>query len=129
MSFSSPFKCFWISNFFNPLCTHYISIPTYIPLQFISRGSNMHFHQFSELGWLRRVMFLVLLTLLFLVSGEKQESSVVGLRNHTPSMVETQKLRDKQPKQPLDVYYSVKRKVPNASDPLHNRWSLYSIYI
>ncbi|CAL0322485.1 unnamed protein product [Lupinus luteus] len=61
------------------------------------------------------------------VCGEKEES-VVGLSNQKPNMQEKQlKLRkqlqhqEQVPKYPFDVFVSEQRKVPNASDPLHNR--------
>ncbi|OIW14530.1 hypothetical protein TanjilG_12929, partial [Lupinus angustifolius] len=86
---------------------------------------NMHFRHCIHVGGLKRVLFFVLLT--FLVCGEKEES-VVGLSNQKPNTQEKQ-LRQKKllqhqeqvPKYPFDVFASEKRKVPNASDPLHNR--------
>ncbi|KAI4316646.1 hypothetical protein L6164_024606 [Bauhinia variegata] len=79
----------------------------------------MYFRQFSRVGRLRRIMVFLLLTLL-VVCGEKEESSVVGFHKQ-PSSMAGQNQQHQRPRQPLAVYFSGKRKVPNASDPLHNR--------
>ncbi|KAE9600009.1 hypothetical protein Lal_00045706 [Lupinus albus] len=88
----------------------------------------MHFRHCSHVGWFKRVLFFVLL-IAFLVCGEKEEA-VVGLSNQKPNMQEKQLSKRKQlqhqeqeqvPKYPFDVFVLEKRKVPNASDPLHNR--------
>lgn len=97
----------------------------------------MHFKQCSLVGGLKRVIVFVLLITTFLVCGEKEEPSDVGLRYQLPSMPEKQQQRQKQNKQqqhqrtshPFGVYFSQKRKVPNASDPLHNRWGHGLIFL
>ncbi|THF96178.1 hypothetical protein TEA_000523 [Camellia sinensis var. sinensis] len=73
-------------------------------------------------------MVLVLLLLLsFLVSGEDDKVvDVVDMKDVAPEKQETeQREQQHQVKQQwrhsLDVFYSSKRRVPNASDPLHNR--------
>lgn len=84
----------------------------------------MHMHLSLPAGWFQRVMVIVLLTLLLLVCAEKEAASMVeGLSNHTKTnMVENQKHGKKQlGMKTFDLYLSRKRKVPNASDPLHNR--------
>ncbi|OAY50991.1 hypothetical protein MANES_05G178800v8 [Manihot esculenta] len=72
-----------------------------------------------QVGMLQKLIFLILVSL-FVVSGEKEEKLVV---NNTYSQQPTRK--EKQQYQRLsfsfDVFFSNKRKVPNASDPLHNR--------
>ncbi|KAJ7966561.1 Clavata3/ESR (CLE) protein, partial [Quillaja saponaria] len=94
----------------------------YIGFGFISSHSpgcsNMHFQQILQAGWMLRLMVFVLLTLL--VCGEKGDPVVVAVQSQPTS------IQEKQPHQRLrqlsiDVYYSNKRRVPNASDPLHNR--------
>jgi hypothetical protein len=60
------------------------------------------------------MLFILLIT--FLVCGENEEYS---------SVVETQNITKAEKKQnttqPFGVYFSQMRRVPNASDPLHNR--------
>ena len=84
----------------------------------------MHFQHCYQAGGLKRVMVFVLLTLL--VCGEKEEHSLVGHSNQPASIAEKQQRQKQQqqykhPRQLFDVNFSEKRKVPNASDPLHNR--------
>ncbi|CAL5385424.1 unnamed protein product [Camellia sinensis] len=81
-----------------------------------------------QVGWLQKPMVLVLLLLLsFLVSGEDDKVvDVVDMKDVAPEKQETeQREQQHQVKQQwrhsLDVFYSSKRRVPNASDPLHNR--------
>ncbi|KAI4337021.1 hypothetical protein L6164_015483 [Bauhinia variegata] len=81
----------------------------------------MQFRQFSQVGRLQRVMIFLLLTFLA-VCGEKEKCWVVGFREQQPSgMLEKQQHRAGSRKKLTDVYFSGKREVPNASDPLHNR--------
>ncbi|WRX31207.1 hypothetical protein QQP08_023694 [Theobroma cacao] len=61
-----------------------------------------------------------------LVSGDqKEESSVlVGMNGYSPGTKEKQPVRQQQHQRlrhHFDAFFSSKRKVPNASDPLHNR--------
>lgn len=117
ISFSSPLKCLPFLQLFETPFTALLY--KYHFLSLTRRRNNMHLQHFSLVAWFPRVMVFVLLT--FLVCGElKEESSVVGLSSQTPNMVGNQKQREKQQKQPFDVFYTQKRKVPNASDPLHN---------
>ncbi|KAL7245328.1 hypothetical protein ACSBR2_000619 [Camellia fascicularis] len=81
-----------------------------------------------QVGWLQKPMVLALLLLLsFLVSGEDDKVvDVVDMKDVAPDKQETeQREQQHQVKQQwrhsLDVFYSSKRRVPNASDPLHNR--------
>ncbi|KAL2318486.1 hypothetical protein Fmac_032362 [Flemingia macrophylla] len=78
----------------------------------------MHFHQCSLVGALKRFMVFVLLT--FLVCGEKEEPSLVVDQRHPPHNM-PEKQQKLHPRYPFGFYFSQKRKVPNASDPLHNR--------
>lgn len=61
------------------------------------------------------MVFVLLIT--FLVCGENEELS------EPPSVPQKQKkqLQPKLRSQPFGVYLPEMRKVPNASDPLHNR--------
>lgn len=90
-------------------------------------GSNMRVRQPLQVGWLRQLM-VVLAFFLLLVCGEKEAATtVVGVYNRSPNMQEKQQHHERQQRQRLrhsfEVYFASKRKVPNASDPLHNRWS------
>lgn len=89
--------------------------PLWKSLSFTARKMKM------QVGMLQKLIFLILVSL-FVVSGEKEEMLVV---NNTYSQQPTRK--EKQQYQRLsfsfDVFFSNKRKVPNASDPLHNRWA------
>lgn len=76
----------------------------------------MHFHKFSFVGGLKKAMFFVLL-ITFLVCGENQESSVVEPQKKHSQMQHQHQTTA----QPFDVYMSQTRRVPNTSDPLHNR--------
>ncbi|KAJ6344765.1 hypothetical protein OIU76_006315 [Salix suchowensis] len=63
---------------------------------------------------------LVVLTLLvLLLSGDQKEDTMVNVQDvqdqRRPSSAE------KQQQKSFDMFFSSKRKVPNASDPLHNR--------
>jgi hypothetical protein len=59
------------------------------------------------------MLFVLLIT--FLVCGENEESSVVETQNITKAE------KKQNTTQPFGVYFSQMRRVPNASDPLHNR--------
>ncbi|PON46886.1 hypothetical protein TorRG33x02_324770, partial [Trema orientale] len=86
--------------------------------------------QFWLVGFLHKVMFLVLF-LSLLVFGEKEladeESSsttslvvvVDKLKEYSPGLYGKQLKRSL--RHSFDALFSSKRKVPNASDPLHNR--------
>lgn len=77
----------------------------------------MHFH---------KVIVFVFLIVTFLVCGEKEEPLVVGMNNKqqsnkTEKKQSQRKHEHQRSNQPFGVYLSQMRKVPNASDPLHNR--------
>jgi hypothetical protein len=59
------------------------------------------------------MLFILLIT--FLVCGENEESSVVETQNITKAE------KKQNTTQRFGVYFSQMRRVPNASDPLHNR--------
>lgn len=72
---------------------------------------------------MQKLIFLVFLSLL--VFGEKDEESsliVVDKHKQSPRLQKMQLKRSL--RHSFDALFSSKRKVPNASDPLHNRWSL-----
>ncbi|KAK7321659.1 hypothetical protein VNO77_32512 [Canavalia gladiata] len=83
----------------------------------------MHFHHYSLHGGFnfKRLMVFLLLTI-FLVSAQKQDPSLVAAQSYQPHNVpQKQHQQFNPPTYPFGVYFSQKRKVPNASDPLHNR--------
>lgn len=83
------------------------------------RRRNMHSRKSLQVGLLRKLMVLAFLSLL--VCGEKEAATVnVGIKNHSTNMHQRQK--HQRLRHSFDVFFSNKRKVPNASDPLHNRW-------
>ncbi|OMO70596.1 hypothetical protein COLO4_28570 [Corchorus olitorius] len=89
----------------------------------------MHFQQTLKVGFWQKLMVIVLLLLfLLLVSGDQNEESMFAAMNvHSQGDKENQTVNQKQqqPQQRLrhsfDAFFSSKRRVPNASDPLHNR--------
>lgn len=118
-----PLLSFNSSNFFNLHCTQYMYASVLPRSPLLWSHQNMHFHQCSLVGGLKRFMVFVLLT--FIVCGEKEEPSVVVDQHYQPhNMTEKQEKPNQHlnPRYPFGVYFSQKRKVPNASDPLHNRW-------
>ncbi|WCJ35510.1 hypothetical protein M5689_016761 [Euphorbia peplus] len=69
------------------------------------------------------ILVLVLVIFLVLVSGQREDKLEV---NETE--VHQSRMQDKKKQQhrlslrhPFDGFFSSKRKIPNASDPLHNR--------
>ncbi|KAJ6939810.1 hypothetical protein NC651_006083 [Populus alba x Populus x berolinensis] len=88
-----------------------------MPKPFI--GRKMHYQQSPRVFVLQKPMVILLLVLF--VSGDRKEETTVnvhGLQNQQPpsSTEKQQRLRHS-----FDTFFSSKRKVPNASDPLHNR--------
>jgi hypothetical protein len=79
-----------------------------------------------QVGWLRQLMVVAFISLL--VCGDQKEAAVAGgVHNRSPNTRAREKQQQQQQQQrqrlrhSFDVYFSSKRKVPNASDPLHNR--------
>ncbi|KAL6982973.1 hypothetical protein U1Q18_016368 [Sarracenia purpurea var. burkii] len=74
----------------------------------------------AEAGWLRK---LVVLVLLLLVSGGEGKNGIQPPQREegTPPEEPKQQLQHRLIRHSMDVFFSGKRKVPNASDPLHNR--------
>ena len=95
----------------------------------LSIGSNMRSYRFLRVGLLQKFMVLVFLSLL--VSGQKEEAMDVGTIGQSPSIQEKQQQKQQQQRlrHSLDVFLSSKRRVPNASDPLHNRWSWHVVLL
>ncbi|BAT82617.1 hypothetical protein VIGAN_03265900 [Vigna angularis var. angularis] len=83
----------------------------------------MLFHHCSLLGGFKS--FMVFLLLALQVSAQNQHPSLlVDHRfHHSHTMPQNQQNLDQhhRPRYPFGVYFPQKRKVPNASDPLHNR--------
>ncbi|KAF5736079.1 hypothetical protein HS088_TW14G00213 [Tripterygium wilfordii] len=68
-----------------------------------------------------RLLVIVLILASSLVSGEKQTvMGTVGSHNQLQSSSNHEKQKPQQLRQYFDLF-SNKRRVPNASDPLHNR--------
>ncbi len=83
------------------------------------KDSKMHFQQSLKVGFLRKLMVL-LACFSLLVGGEKEAATmVVGVNNQSTNMQE--KKQQRRLRHSFDVFFPNKRKVPNASDPLHNR--------
>uniref|UniRef100_F6GZW1 Uncharacterized protein n=1 Tax=Vitis vinifera TaxID=29760 RepID=F6GZW1_VITVI len=81
----------------------------------------MRSYQCLRVGLLQKFMVLVFLSLL--VFGQKEEAMDVGTNGESPGIQEKQQQKQQQQRlrHSLDVFLSSKRRVPNASDPLHNR--------
>ncbi|CAN6539839.1 unnamed protein product [Malus baccata var. baccata] len=78
------------------------------------------------------VVLIVLVFLPMLVSGDKENTMQLGLRNQHYSLSSPNKQAEKEQennkqqrrlnsKHSFEAFFSSKRRVPNASDPLHNR--------
>lgn len=93
----------------------------------------MHYlHQFSQVGLLQKLIVVVVL-LSLLVSGDNDQEEVMkvgasAVSNLSPGNTYVDRRQQDQTRQPqrylrhsFDAFFSSKRKVPNASDPLHNR--------
>ncbi|KAB1220293.1 hypothetical protein CJ030_MR3G019039 [Morella rubra] len=79
----------------------------------------MQVHQSLQVGTLlRKLMILAFLSLL--VCGEGEAAMVVGVHSQSRNVQEKQQFKHLI-RHSSDLYVSSKRKVPNASDPLHNR--------
>lgn len=67
---------------------------------------------------------VVLILLVLFVSGDQREEKTVrivhGLQNQQPPG-STEKQQQQRLRRSFDKFFSSKRKVPNAADPLHNR--------
>ncbi|KAJ6679041.1 CLAVATA3/ESR (CLE) AMILY MEMBER MTCLE20 [Salix purpurea] len=77
----------------------------------------MHLQPSLQVFVLQKLVVLTLLVLL--LSGDQKEDTMVNVQDlqdqRRPSSAE------KQQQKSFDMFFSSKRKVPNASDPLHNR--------
>ncbi|GLT40187.1 hypothetical protein SLA2020_143400 [Shorea laevis] len=72
--------------------------------------------------WLK--VMVVMLVVSVLVAGKEEETVVVGedSRSGDPNEKQNHKQpRSQRASDSFGVFFSSKRKVPNASDPLHNR--------
>lgn len=87
-----------------------------------------YLHRFSQVGLLQKLMVVFLLSLL--VSGENEEelkeAGTSISKQSTANVYVQQRQQEKRAQQQrlrhsFDAFFSDKRKVPNASDPLHNR--------
>ncbi|KAK8552009.1 hypothetical protein V6N12_040625 [Hibiscus sabdariffa] len=80
----------------------------------------MHF-QLSLLVRLLKKLMIIMLVVSVLVSlsgyqNQKEDAMLVGMDGHSPDDA-----KERQPLKQQPQFFSSKRKVPNASDPLHNR--------
>lgn len=100
---ASFFPTFYISIH---LCHHLIIIFIHTTI-FSFEETKMHFQKV--------IVFVLLIT--FLVCGEENEDSSIV----EPQRTKTQKKQKQNQHQPFSAYFSQMRRVPNASDPLHNR--------
>jgi hypothetical protein len=106
-----------------PFC---LSVYPSIPPSFLNSPISPLKKKKMRVGWLRQLIMVVGF-LSLLVRGEKEEAAaVVGAHSRSPNMQQQQQKKpQRQQRQRLrhsfDVYFTSKRKVPNASDPLHNR--------
>ncbi|KAE8725742.1 putative Cytochrome P450, family 81, subfamily K, polypeptide 2 [Hibiscus syriacus] len=69
-----------------------------------------------QLRLLQTLMVVMLLSLLVSADQKDDEPLLVGINARPPFPQEKQRLRHS-----FGVFFSSKRKVPNAADPLHNR--------
>ncbi|OAY22995.1 hypothetical protein MANES_18G043100v8 [Manihot esculenta] len=81
---------------------------------------KMHFQRSRpQVGMLQKLIVVILVSLL-VVSGQKEETLVFNnTDNQQP--IRQEKQQRQRLRHSFDVFFSSKRKVPNASDPLHNR--------
>ncbi|KAJ4701674.1 Clavata3/ESR (CLE) [Melia azedarach] len=82
----------------------------------------MQYQQLVQVGLLQKLIVVIFLSLL--VSGEKEEAMVFGTNSHSKTVpAEKQQQKQQRPRlrHSFDSFFSSKRRVPNASDPLHNR--------
>ncbi|KAE8683529.1 putative Cytochrome P450, family 81, subfamily K, polypeptide 2 [Hibiscus syriacus] len=76
----------------------------------------MHFQRALQLRLIQTLMVVVLLSLLASSDKKDDEPLLVGIEARSPFPQEKRSLRHS-----FGVFFSSKRKVPNAADPLHNR--------
>lgn len=95
---------------------------SWISLNICSQVMKMHFQRSRpQVGMLQKLIVVILVSLL-VVSGQKEETLVFNnTDNQQP--IRQEKQQRQRLRHSFDVFFSSKRKVPNASDPLHNRWS------
>nr|DAD21393.1 TPA_asm: hypothetical protein HUJ06_022856 [Nelumbo nucifera] len=83
----------------------------------------MNFHPYLHAGLIQKLIVLALLSLL--VAGEKNRTtSILAEKQPLGSQQRQQHIHRLQLVQlhhPFDMFFSNKRRVPNTSDPLHNR--------
>lgn len=96
--------------------------------------ASMEFKEYQKVGLMKKkVMIIFLLT--FLVFGHKNTTVIAMNKNKMVMLSQTQQKPQQQQQQQeeeerqeqslkhsVEVFFSSKRRVPNASDPLHNRW-------
>lgn len=94
--------------------------------------ASMEFKEYQKVGLMKKVMIIFLLT--FLVFGHKNTTVIAMNKNKMVMLSQTQQKPQQQQQQQeeeerqeqslkhsVEVFFSSKRRVPNASDPLHNR--------
>ncbi|KAK8572477.1 hypothetical protein V6N13_048073 [Hibiscus sabdariffa] len=87
----------------------------------------MHFQTYLQVRLLQKLM-VVMLLLPLLASGDQTGESMLVGTSHSPGVKEKEPVKKNQQHQQhrrlrhsSDVFFSSQRKVPNSSDPLHNR--------
>nr|DAD41390.1 TPA_asm: hypothetical protein HUJ06_015713 [Nelumbo nucifera] len=85
----------------------------------------MHFQPYVQVGLFQKLMVLAFLYLLLI--GENNGTANVLAEEQPLGAQEMQQQQQQQRQRqlrlhhPFDVFFSNKRRVPNSSDPLHNR--------
>lgn len=78
--------------------------------------------QLLRVCWLKKLILVLVLISLFLVTGETMKvGRMVKDESESPKGKQTKEVRNQRLRHTFDVFFSSKRRVPNASDPLHNR--------
>ncbi|GMI77408.1 hypothetical protein HRI_001410100 [Hibiscus trionum] len=81
----------------------------------------MLFQPSLQLRLLQTLMAVLLLSLLVSADQKDDESLLVGTNARSSVPEEKQPLEQQRLRHSFGVFFSSKRKVPNAADPLHNR--------
>lgn len=70
---------------------------------------------------------LILIFLFLAVSGDNNNTMLVGINKKSAPKLQQKNQQGQRVNKnnSFDVYFSSKRRVPNASDPVHNRWQAF----
>lgn len=91
----------------------------------------IHCQVLIKVGWLKKLMLVLVVISILLVSTEGERLMKVDtvtitvtdeeiIKSPTPS-IQGKEEKEVQNQRSFDAFLSSKRRVPNASDPLHNR--------